>query len=755
MYSVAFHTLARLPPLPRGAKGAFREPLPTSLTVRLREGFDNTRDLLETHAFDKVLGPELDAAAAFHELTPYLARVVNWHAVCIVVRGGRAAGKEELAVEAEYLDAAGVPQVVPGLLHRAAAFMADVYRNEAESLLKAHQADEFDLQLLQEYSEVLDDELTHFIGRYGAEEAAATAEGEDGEGEDGSGERKLSLFDVQGMLGGASLATLKAKKEAVEAAGDSEDEAEKEKHKVASRRASFAGDVDGGDGAFGAAEDGKGTGDAAEQAVIAEDEESSEDEAEEHGEEEGEALHDFQPSRSVKDVGDATKLLADALKRAAGRATVKQQELDRQASEKVARAKRLAKPGARAALGERIQEPHRVLTLVLSKRNRATDERQVGVVQLVVLGAEAEREDASTDATRFRKEHDVARHTLCQFLERKHLRQTDPGMVPTRSALTGLLSATLAPRASVVLLTAVSPAAEDFDDTIEDLRFGSRSSRQRATTAARLERVKFKWQNQSLVWAYTLWKGAVADSERIQMAHQLDNQREENEALRAEVKQLTAKLDRISEEGLAYVSDDGRAGGSGREEEGGGDDLAATSAALERAMGRDVARLKARQEGAMVQAMVSKLRYQEAHKATLLRSNRELGRMLHGERARVRARGLGASLPPGSSSRALGASARPNAARGEARGPPRAKSAMAGGGAPLQRARDGAGGGAAAREAWAEGDAVLVRDRELAGRVLAGAGGFSMDSSQLSAMQTQAMHTTLPPAHKRQAVGGR
>ena len=35
---------------------------------------------------------------------------------------------------------------------------------------------------------------------------------------------------------------------------------------------------------------------------------------------------------------------------------------------------------------------------------------------------------------------------------------------------------------------------------------GDRSYRQRPTTSARLERVKFKWMNQCLVWSFTLWK---------------------------------------------------------------------------------------------------------------------------------------------------------------------------------------------------------------------------------------------------------
>ncbi|KAJ1492718.1 hypothetical protein T484DRAFT_1770225, partial [Baffinella frigidus] len=394
----------------------------------------------------------------------------------------------------------------------------------------------------------------------------------------------------------------------------------------------------------------------------------------------------------------------------------------------------------------------------------------VGLIKVVVLGAPAEVEDSSTDATRFRKEHDVSRHTLSQFLERKHLRQTDPGWAPGDSALTDMVFDTLAPESAVVLVTAVSPVVDDFEDTIEDLRFASRhlSTRQRPTTSARLERVKFKWQNGALVWAFTLWKGAVADSEKIQLSHQLENQKEEIETLRSEVVTMTAKLESMAEEGLAYMSDDDKEAQVDDDVDDAGDQFLATRNALEKVLGKSLMRLQEKQDGAVLQAVVGKLRYQQAQKDTLAKHNRELGRILHSERARVRVRGLGNSLPGGLPG-AHGGGATPTPGRlvrGEmsrasmsamprsvkecdagGREPAASKSAMSGG-VSLSRPARAMG---SQREAWTENEVMMVHDKDLAASVLSGAASGSMDASQLSGMQTR----TLPPAHKRQALGSR
>jgi hypothetical protein len=91
------------------------------------------------------------------------------------------------------------------------------------------------------------------------------------------------------------------------------------------------------------------------------------------------------------------------------------------------------------------------------------------------------------------------------------------------SALSALIWDTMDTDSSVVLLSCVSPCVDHFNDTIKDLRYACKSRKERPTTAARLERVKFRWQNQSAAWAFTLWKGAVADSVQIQLNHEIDN----------------------------------------------------------------------------------------------------------------------------------------------------------------------------------------------------------------------------------------
>jgi hypothetical protein len=64
----------------------------------------------------------------------------------------------------------------------------------------------------------------------------------------------------------------------------------------------------------------------------------------------------------------------------------------------------------------------------------------------------------------------------------------------------------------------------------------------RPTTASRLERVKYRWMNQSIVWAFTLWKGAVADSMAVQQGNVIANLREELEFQKSEVQRLTKKM---------------------------------------------------------------------------------------------------------------------------------------------------------------------------------------------------------------------
>ena len=225
-------------------------------------------------------------------------------------------------------------------------------------------------------------------------------------------------------------------------------------------------------------------------------------------------------------------LLKKALSKSKGRQNMKQQELDRRGSDKVQRAKRLAKKGSRNELGELIQEPHRVFSLMIIKRERATDEKQVALLKILILGSPAELEDVSSEVCVFRPQIDQSRYTMSNYLQTKYLRETDVNCKLNDAGLSGLVWDTLDTNSSVVMLTCVSPALQHFEQTVTDLRYACKGRKERPTTAARLERVKFRWQNQSAAWAFTLWKGAVADSVQIQLNHEIGGQREREISVR-------------------------------------------------------------------------------------------------------------------------------------------------------------------------------------------------------------------------------
>ena len=82
-----------------------------------------------------------------------------------------------------------------------------------------------------------------------------------------------------------------------------------------------------------------------------------------------------------------------------------------------------------------IQEPHKVFTLMIVKRERATDEKQVALLKIVLLGSPAELENPASDVCKFRAEVDQSRYTLTQYLERKYLRETDINCKLNDSAL--------------------------------------------------------------------------------------------------------------------------------------------------------------------------------------------------------------------------------------------------------------------------------------------------------------------------------
>ncbi len=146
----------------------------------------------------------------------------------------------------------------------------------------------------------------------------------------------------------------------------------------------------------------------------------------------------FLPTYQLRDENvtvQCLKLLQDARNRSEGRLNIKQQELDRNGSEKVQRAKRLAKKGSRNELGELMQEPHKIVSLMIVKRDRRTSEEQTALLKIVLLGSPAEREDPSSEVCKFRVQDDQSRHTLTQYLERKYLKQTDANMELNDSAL--------------------------------------------------------------------------------------------------------------------------------------------------------------------------------------------------------------------------------------------------------------------------------------------------------------------------------
>ena len=182
------------------------------------------------------------------------------------------------------------------------------------------------------------------------------------------------------------------------------------------------------------------------------------------------------------------QLLKNARNRSAGKQNFKQQELERGGSDKVQRAKRLAKKGSRNELGELIQEPHKVLSLMIIKRDRATDEKEVALLKIVILGSPAELEDPSSEVCVFRPQVDQSRYTVSNYLQTRYLRETDVNCKLNDSGLSGLIWDSMDSSSSVVLLTCVSPAVGDFEQTVTDLRYACKARKERPTTAARQRR---------------------------------------------------------------------------------------------------------------------------------------------------------------------------------------------------------------------------------------------------------------------------
>jgi hypothetical protein len=199
------------------------------------------------------------------------------------------------------------------------------------------------------------------------------------------------------------------------------------------------------------------------------------------------------------------------------------------------------------------------------------------------------------------------------------------------SALSDLIWDSVDSNSGVVLLSCVSPCIDHFDTTIADLRYACMSRKERPTTAARLERVKFRWQNQSAAWAFTLWKGAVADAVQIQLNHEIDNLTEEMNVLKSDNTELKDKLQRMAYDGVEYMSD-GDKEESDHEHVEDTDVLAQQRQVLEKAIGKELLKLKEKQEGAVMQTVIAKMRYAQSKQSALVANNRALARMLHRER---------------------------------------------------------------------------------------------------------------------------
>ena len=256
--------------------------------------------------------------------------------------------------------------------------------------------------------------------------AGAAKESEEAGGEGG----KISLVDMQKMLVTNSNKKGSDRSRSGSRAGGS---------RAASASKGKEGDegIEGKEG--GEKSDGKRSEEGAQENVDQESEGEEIPEDDEHEQpDEGTERPVFLPTYQLRDENvtvQCLKLLQDARNRSEGRLNIKQQELDRNGSEKVKRAKRLAKKGSRNELGELMQEPHKIFSLMIVKRDRRTNEEQTALLKIVLLGSPAEREDPSSEVCKFRVEDDQSRHTVTQYLERKYLKQTDVNMKLNDSAL--------------------------------------------------------------------------------------------------------------------------------------------------------------------------------------------------------------------------------------------------------------------------------------------------------------------------------
>ena len=131
--------------------------------MKILNGFENKKDLLEIYEFEKVISPENDPVTIFQELTPFFARILNWDSACLILSGGRFSKKEDLLMGIELDAGGGKTEHCPGIFEQAVEYVSHIYKDEKDRLEKTRKTDQYDLQFFLEYSEVLDEETMHFV----------------------------------------------------------------------------------------------------------------------------------------------------------------------------------------------------------------------------------------------------------------------------------------------------------------------------------------------------------------------------------------------------------------------------------------------------------------------------------------------------------------------------------------------------------------------------------------------------------------
>lgn len=461
---------------------------------------------------------------------------------------------------------------------------------------------------------VVEEEATHLVSSM-----SSGGKGRNGEEDDGGGGG--GLLDVRGLMGKMKAVDMDAVAKARQEGDSDEEDGE---------------DVEGKEAAVKGGED-----DEAVAAIKAEEEELEE---EEEGEEgmgllgTGERAP-FLPVRGCSSAAEALALVEDAYVRSHGVMSVKQQQHNKLASEAVQRAKRLAKEGHRNELGELVAEPHYVLSVMISKRDRSSDETKTALFKLCIIGSGAEVEDKANPDPKsgvvFKVVKNASALNVEEFLDKVYIRETNVDMTMPRSCLSELIYDVSGAQSAVVLVNAISPSKADFAETVAEVRWACKSVKVRPTTASRLEKVKYRWKNQASVWAFTLWKAAVSAGVQQQQSNTIHNLTQELAFQKSEVARLESAMRSMAEQGVAYVSG-GEEAVSSDDGEDADDMLMQQRRTLEKIIGKDVLQAKQMEEGAILAAVTAKLRYAQAQLTDAESNNRSLSKALRAERNRAK-----------------------------------------------------------------------------------------------------------------------